>query len=176
MMKKKRSIPLGNLMFLIPVIFLSIYMWKDYMRYMDVSTPTLESAYMLDDGKKLIGFANDDRFGKQYDVYLFDTDTENIITKTTVHTNFIAGLGPATYQQDGIIVPTYDDSYGLQLNYFHSTGEVEELAQGTIEIPSAWRQSVKSWRGRLVVAWESPHSFFVAQVKDGKMESWIQLI
>ncbi|WP_042347961.1 hypothetical protein [Bacillus massiliigorillae] len=169
-MKKKRAIPLGNLVFLIPVIFLSFYMWKDYMRYIDVSTPSLESAYMLDEGKKLIGFSNDDRFREQYDVYLFDTDTETIINKNTVHTNFQAGLGPATYQQDGIIVPTYDDSHGLQLNYFHSTGKFEELAQGTIEIPSAWSSKVNSWRGRLIVAWESPHAFFVAQVKDGKLD------
>lgn len=169
-MKKRRVLSLGNLVFLIPVILLSFYLWKDYMRYIDVSTPALESGYMLEEGKKLIGFSKDDQFSEQYDVYLFDTNTENTISKTTVHTNFQDGLGPATYQQDGIIVPTYDDSYGLQLNYFHPTGEVEELAQGTIEIPSAWSQSVKSWRGRLIVAWESPHSFFVAQVKDGKLD------
>ncbi len=169
-MKKRRVLSLGNLLFLIPVILLSFYLWKDYMRYIDVSTPALESGYMLEEGKKLIGFSKDDQFSEQYDVYLFDTNTENTISKTTVHTNFQDGLGPATYQQDGIIVPTYDDSYGLQLNYFHPTGEVEELAQGTIEIPSAWSQSVKSWRGRLIVAWESPHSFFVAQVKDGKLD------
>jgi len=169
-MKKKRAISLGNLVFLIPVIFLSFYMWKDYMRYMDVSTPTVESAYMLDEGKKLIGFSKDDQFAEQYDVYLFDTDKETLINKTTVHTNFQGDLGPAIYEQDGIIVPTYDDSRGLQINYIHSTGEVEELAQGTIEIPSAWSQRVNSWRGRLIVAWESPHSFFVAQVKDGKLD------
>ncbi|GKV54467.1 hypothetical protein NCCP2222_04140 [Sporosarcina sp. NCCP-2222] len=170
-MKKKRAISLGNLVFFIPVIFLSFTMWKDYMRYLDVSTPTLESAYMLDEGKKLIGFSNDDRFREQYDVYLFDTATETVINKTTVQTDFIAGLGPATYQKDGIVVPTYDDSRGLQINYFQPTGEVEELAQSTIEIPSAWSSNVYSWRGRLIVAWESPHSaFFIAQVKDGKLE------
>ncbi|MNI16809.1 hypothetical protein D3C73_701550 [compost metagenome] len=111
---------------------------------------------MLDGGEKLIGFSNNDRFGEQYDVYLFDIDTETVIKKTNIRTNFQAGLGPATYQQDGIIIPTYNDSSGLQVNYFHTTGEVEELAQGTINIPSAWSSSVYSWRGRLIVSWESP--------------------
>lgn len=170
-MKKKRSLPLVNWVFLIPVLYLSYAMWKDYTRYIDVSTPILKSAYMLDEGKKLIGFANDDQYSQQYDVYLFDTDTENIISKNTVHTDYQGGLGPATYQKDGIIIPTYDDSRGLQVNNFHATGEVKELAQGTIDISSAWLSSVYSWRGRLIAAWKSPESVpFVAQVRDGKLD------
>lgn len=170
-MKKKSALALGNLVFLFPVLLLSFFMWKDYMSHIDVSTPTLDRAYLLDEGKKLIGFSNGDRFQEKYEVYLFDTDTETVMNKTTIPTNFQAELGPATYQNNGIIVPTYDDSRGLQVNYFHATGEVEELAQGTITIPSSWSSSVHSWRGRLIAAWESPESaFFVAQVKDGKLE------
>lgn len=169
-MKKKRKVSLGNFVFLIPVILLSVFMWNDYTRTLDVSKPSLESAYMLDGGKQLIGFSKDDTFAEQYDVYLFDTDTETAIKKTTVRTDFQGGLGPATYHKDGIIVPTYNDSSGLQVNYFHSTGEVEELAQGTINMETFWTSSVYSWRGRLIAAWESPPSFFVAQVKDGKLD------
>ncbi|KWX80241.1 hypothetical protein AMQ84_04475 [Paenibacillus riograndensis] len=173
-MKKKRALSLANLVFLIPVILLSFFMWNDYKRYIeniDDYLPSLERTYMLDGGKKLIGFSNDDRFGEQYDVYLFDTGTETIIKKTAIRTNFQSGLGPAAYQQDGIIIPTYDDTLGLQLNYFHSTGGVEELAQGTMHIPSAWSSSIYSWRGRLIVAGESPGSeWYVAQVKDGKLD------
>ncbi|MHA6528836.1 hypothetical protein [Paenibacillus sp. BAC0078] len=173
-MKKKRAVSLINLVFLIPVILLSFFMWNDYKSYIkniDNYLPSLESTYMLDEGKKLIGFSNDDRFGEQYQVYLFDTNTETIIKETTIRTNFQSGLGPAAYQQDGIIIPTYDDTLGLQMNYFHSTGEVEELAQGTMHLPPSWSSNVYSWRGRLIVAGESPSSeWYVAQVKDGKLD------
>lgn len=172
-MNKKRAISLGNLVFLIPVILLSIFMWNDYKRYIkniDDYLPSFESVYMLDEGKKLLGLSKHP-VGEQYDVYLFDSNTENIIKETTVHTNFQAGLGPAAYQQDGIIIPTYDDSHGLQLNYFHPTGEVEELAQGLMHLPASWRSNVYSWRGRLIVAGGSPNSeWYIAQVKDGKVD------
>lgn len=168
-MKKKGAITLGNLVFLVPVILLSYFMWNDYKEYIDEYQPSFESLYMLDGGKKLIGLAKHP-VGEQYDVYLFDTDKENIIKDTTVHTNFQAGLGPATYQQDGIIIPTYDDSYGLQINYFHPTGKIEELAQGTMHLPASWRSNVYSWRGRLIVAGGSENSeWYIAQVKDGKL-------
>lgn len=168
-LNKKRAISLGNLVFLIPVILLSVFMWNDYKRYIDEYQPSFERIYMLDEGKKLIGLAKHP-VGEQYDVYLFDPDKENLITDTTIHTNFQAGLGPATYQQDGIIIPTYDDSYGLQINYFHSTGKVEELAQGTMHLPPSWSSNVYAWRGRLIVAGESPNSeWYIAQVKDGKL-------
>ncbi|MEF3354120.1 hypothetical protein PV403_13090 [Paenibacillus sp. GYB006] len=168
-MKKNRAISLGNLLFFIPVILLSYFMWNDYEDYIDEYQPSFESIYMLDEGKKLIGLAKHP-VGEQYDVYLFDTDKENIMKDTTVHTNFQAGLGPATYQQDGIIIPTYDDSHGLQINYFHSTGKVEELAQDTIHLSSSWSSNVYSWRSRLIVAGESENSeFYIAQIKDGKL-------
>ncbi|WIV17274.1 hypothetical protein QPK24_12495 [Paenibacillus polygoni] len=168
-MKKNRAISLGNLLFFIPVILLSYFMWNDYKDYIDEYQPSFESVYMLDEGKKLIGLAKHP-VGEQYDVYLFDTDKENIMKDTTVHTNFQAGLGPATYSQDGIIIPTYDDSHGLQINYFHSTGKVEELAQDTMHLPASWRSNVYSWRGRLIVAGESDNSeWYIAQVKDGKL-------
>lgn len=168
-MKKMRAISLGNLLFFIPVIFLSYFMWNDYKDYIEEYQPSFESVYMMDGGKKLIGLAKHP-VGEQYDVYLFDTDKENIIKDTTVHTDFIGGLGPATYQQDGIIIPTYDDSRGLQINYFHSTGKVEELALGTMELSGSWNSDVYSWRGRLIVAGETPYdTFLLAQVKDGKL-------
>lgn len=168
-MKKNRAISLGNLLFFIPVILLSYFMWNDYRDYIDEYQPSFESVYMFDEGKKVIGLAKHPA-GEQYDVYLFDTAKENIIKDTTVHTNFQAGLGPATYSQDGIIIPTYDDSHGLQINYFHSTGKVEELAQDTMHLQALWSSNVYSWRGRLIVAGESENSeFYIAQIKDGKV-------
>lgn len=169
-MNKKRAISLGNLLFLIPVILLSYFMWNDYKEYIDEYQPSFESIYMMDGGKKLLGLAKHP-VGEQYDVYFLDTDKETVIKDTTVHTNFMAGLGPATYTQEGIIIPTYDDSYGLQINYFHSTGKVEELAQGTMELSASWNSDVYSWRGRLIVAGGSEESgWYLAQVKDGKLD------
>lgn len=168
-MKKRRAISLSNLLFFIPVILLSYFMWNDYKEYIDEYQPSFESVYMLDEGKKLIGLAKHP-VGEQYDVYFFDTDKETVITDTTVHTNFIGGLGPATYQQDGIIIPSYDDSHGLQINYFHTTGKTEELAQGTLHLSSSWSSNMYSWRGRLIISGETPeNAFLVAQVKDGKL-------
>lgn len=169
-MKKKRAISLGNLIFLFPVILLSFFMWNDYKDYIDEYTPSFDNVYMLDGGKKLIGLAKHP-VGEQYDVYLFDTDKETVIKDTTILTDFSGGLGPATYHQDGIIISTYDDSRGLQINYFHSTGKVEELAQGTMELSGSWKSDVYSWRGRLIVAGDTPFdTFILAQVKDGKLD------
>ena len=169
MMKKRRAISLGNLLFFIPVILLSYFMWNDYKDYINEYIPSFERVYMMDEGKQLVGLAKHP-VGEQYDVYLFDTDKETVIKDTTVHTDFSGGLGPATYQQDGIIIPTYDDSHGLQINYIHSTGKVEELALGTMELSASWTSSVYSWRGRLIVAGETPYdTFLLAQVKDGKL-------
>ncbi len=169
-MKIMRAVSLGNLLFFIPIIVLSYFLWGDYKEYIDEYQPSFEKVYMLDGGKQLIGLAKHP-VGEQYDVYFFNTDKETLIGDTTVHTDFIAGLGPAAYQQDGIIIPTYDDSYGLQINYFHSTGMVEELAQGTMHLKSSWSSNVYSWRGRLIVAGETPeNALFIAQVKDGKLD------
>lgn len=53
-MKKKRALSLANLVFLIPVILLSFFMWNDYKRYIeniDDYSPSLERTYMLDGGR-----------------------------------------------------------------------------------------------------------------------------
>jgi len=169
-MNKKRAMSLGNVLFLIPVILLSYFMWNDYKEYVDEYQPSFESVYMMDGGKKLLGLAKHP-VGEQYDVYFFDNEKETVIKDTTVHTNFMAGLGPATYTQKGIIIPTYDDSHGLQINHIHSTGFVEELAQGTMELSGSWMSDVYSWRGRLIVAGGSEEfGWYLAQVKDGKLD------
>lgn len=56
-MKIIRAASLGNLLFFIPVIVLSYFLWNDYKEYIDEYQPSFERVYMLDGGKQLIGLA-----------------------------------------------------------------------------------------------------------------------
>ena len=170
----KRTISLVNLFFLIPVIILSFYTWKDYRNYLtNVKDyfPAMEHIFLLDGGKQMLGLSKEDTFDEKYDVYVWDTATAALIRQTTIPTSFLSEPGPVTYQQDGILIPTYTKSSELMLNLIRPTGEIEELAQGTLRVPSSWRSNVISWRGRFIAAGNIPDSdWLIAQVKDGKLE------
>ncbi|MEK3904748.1 hypothetical protein [Paenibacillus sp. FSL R7-0179] len=173
-MKRKRTISILNLFFLIPVIILSFYTWKDYRNYLtNVKDyfPAMEQIFLLDGGKQMLGLSKEDTFDEKYDVYLWDTATAALIRQTTIPTSFQSEPGPVTYQQDGILIPIYTKTSGLMLNLIRPTGEIEELSQGTLHIPFSLSSNAFSWRGRLIAAGNITDSeWVIAQVKDGKLE------
>ncbi|WP_238651946.1 hypothetical protein [Paenibacillus piscarius] len=173
-MNRKRTVSILNLFFLIPVIILSFYTWKDYKKYLtNVKDyfPAMEQIFLLDGGKQILGLSKEETFDEKYDVYVWDTATAALIRQTTIPTSFQSEPGPVTYQQDGILIPIYTKTSGLMLNLFRPTGEIEELSQGTLHIPFSLSSNAFSWRGRLIAAGNITDSeWVIAQVKDGKLE------
>lgn len=168
---KTRTLSLMNLVFFVPAILLSWFVWNDYSRYMtnlDNHLASMKGIYFLDEGRKVVGIS-DQKDGTYYRAHLFDASTGTLLKETTIRSSFYGELGAASYQQGGVIIPTYDDSLGLQLNDFRPSGEMNELAQGTLHVPSM-SSGVYSWRGRLIITGETLGSaLYVAQVKGGEV-------
>lgn len=173
-MKKIRSLIFANLVFFIPAIILSTLVWKDYSRYMnniEDHLPSMSGIFMIDEGKRLIG-VSDKNDGSYTTAYLFDAANGTFIKEVSLRTNIHGELGAVSYQQNGVIIPTYDDSLGLQLNYFTRSGELEELARGRLRIPAFLSSGTYEWRGRLIISGETAESVpYIAQVKAGQLET-----
>ncbi|MNU63182.1 hypothetical protein D3C71_524290 [compost metagenome] len=169
---KTRAISLMNLVFFVPAILLSWFVWNDYSRYMtniNDHLASMKGIYFLDEGRKVVGIS-DQKDGAYYRAHLFDASTGTLLKETTILSSFYGELGAVSYQQGGVIVPTYDSSLGLQLNYFRPSGEMDELAQGTLHVPSFMSSGVYSWRGRLIITGETIGSaLYMAQVKGGEV-------
>ncbi|MCA1292678.1 hypothetical protein LBW89_06585 [Paenibacillus sp. alder61] len=173
-MKKMRGISLLNLVFFVPGILLSVFVWNDYNRYVgnvDDYLPTPKGVYALDEGKKAVGVFEKDLGEEQFTARLFDTATGNVLKEFVLDSDFSGELGPAVYQQGGVIIPTYNTSNGLRINFIRPSGEVEELARSTVHIPGGMGSGTYSWRGRLIVSGKTiGDALYLAQVKDGKLQ------
>lgn len=171
---KKRGLSLINLVFFIPTIILSFAVWNDYKGYInqiDDYLPQLSGIYLIDHGKKIVGLSDQEDDGMKK-AYLLDSQSRKVITETNVRSNTFGQMKVISYQQDGVIIPTYDEGSGLQLNFFKPSGMVEELAQSTLYIPSSLTSGVYSWRGRIIISGEAPPTTdpFLVQVKDGQLK------
>lgn len=173
-MKKIKSAIIANLVFFIPAIILSTFVWKDYSGYMtniDDHLPSMSGIFMIDEGKRVVG-VSDKNDGGYTTAYLFDATNGILLKEVKLRTNIHGELGAVSYQQNGVIIPTYDDSLGLQLNYFTRSGEMEELAQGKLRIPAFLSSGTYEWRGRLIISGETAESVpYIAQVKAGQLET-----
>ncbi|WP_435920863.1 hypothetical protein [Paenibacillus sp. DYY-L-2] len=171
---KIRAISFMNLVFFMPAIILSWFVWNDYRGYLtniDDHLPSFTGVYMLDNGKKVLGLSEENNWD-YYRARVFDTETGTLMKETTIRRNIHGKLDVVSYQQGGVIVPTYDDSSGLQLNYFLPSGENEELAQGTIQDPNYLSTGVYSWRGRLIVTGETQNTvLYLALIEGGKLDT-----
>ncbi|MCM3782655.1 hypothetical protein M3231_06700 [Neobacillus mesonae] len=173
---RKFKIPLPMLVFFIPVIILSIMVWKDYVSELDrikENSTSLIGMYHLDDGSKLITLS-DDRNGTWVQLQIYDTNTQSLLDEATIRANIHGIISSVSYQDGGIIIPTYDDSLGLQLHHVLDSGDIEELAKGTLQTPSYLTSGVNSWRGRIIVSGETQGSTpYMAQVRGGELEQVI---
>lgn len=173
-MKKMRGISLANLVLFVPGILLSVSVWNSYNRYIgnvDEYLPTPKGVYALDEGNKAVGVFEKDLGEEEFTARLFDTATGNVLKEFVLDSDFSGELGPAVYQQGGVIIPTYNTSNGLRINFIRPSGEVEELARSTVHIPGGMGSGTYSWRGRLIVSGETiGQALYLAQVKDGKLQ------
>ncbi|MFD1175875.1 hypothetical protein ACFQ3W_06090 [Paenibacillus puldeungensis] len=170
---KKRGLSLINLVFFIPTIILSFAVWNDYKGYInhiDDYLPSLSGIYVMDQGNKVVGLSDKEDDGLKK-AYLFDLETRKLLSKVDIRSNMFGQMKAISYQQDGVIIPTYDESSGLQLNFFKPSGMVEELAQSTLYIPNSLTSGVYSWRGRMIISGDARDTDpFIVQVKDGQLK------
>ncbi|MFB5675830.1 hypothetical protein ACE3NQ_09475 [Paenibacillus terreus] len=168
---KRKGLLLINLPFLIPAILLSIFVWRDYTdQIANVHNNTfITGLYYMDDGRKVAALT-DEQHGMRSRVQMFDAQTGQLLKEETILSN-VHGVLAISYQQDGLVITTYDDNLGLQLNVLHPSGEIEELAMGTLQVPSYLTSGVNSWRGKLIITGETSGSaMYVAKVEGGKLQ------
>lgn len=159
-----------NLMFLFPVILLSIFVWNDYTDKIDnlYKNSEAEAFYYFDEGRKVVVLANEpDRIRMR--LHMFDGETGQRLQETTIMANVHEVLA-VSYQKDQLIIVTYDEGRDLQLNVIHPSGEVSELAMSTLPVPSYLTSGVMTWQDRILIAGEtSGEELLMAEVHEGKL-------
>ncbi|SET24003.1 hypothetical protein [Paenibacillus sp. NFR01] len=167
---RKRTFSYMNFMFLIPLVLLSVMVWRDYNHQITTVAerqPELREISYLDNGKQIIGIA-DAQMGEDARVYWFDATSGNLIHKRNIPANSNSLYDALSYQQGKVIVPTFKDNTGLQLHALGPSGEMDELAQSTLTAETASNIEIYEWRGRLIITGERGNSgLYLAQVKDG---------
>lgn len=159
-----------NLIFLFPVILLSIFVWNDYTDKIDnlYKNSEAEAFYYFDEGRKVVVLTNEpDRIRMR--LHMFDGETGQRLQETTIMANVHEVLA-VSYQKDQLIIVTYDEGRDLQLNVIHPSGEVSELAMSTLPVPSYLTSGVMTWQDRILIAGEtSGEELLMAEVHEGKL-------
>lgn len=163
---------LGSLIFLFPVILLSVFLWRDYTREVDElndNPPELAEIYYFDEGRKAVAVSFKE-YRENMQLQLFDAGTGELLKEGEILSN-IHGQLVASYQNGSLVINSHAQSKGLQVNVLDASGNLQELAQSTLDIPTFLGSDMKSWRGRLIIAGDTMGSaLYVAQIQDGKLE------
>ncbi|WP_018750546.1 hypothetical protein [Paenibacillus sanguinis] len=163
---------LGGLVFLLPVILLSIFLWRDYtgeINELNDNPPELEEIYYFDDGQKAVSVSYKE-FRQNMLLQMFDTGSGQILKEAEIISD-IHGQLVASYQKNSLVISSHDQSRGLQVNVLNASGNLQELVQSTLDIPTFLSSDMKPWRGRLIVAGETTgDTLYVAQIRDGTLE------
>ena len=164
---------LGGLIFLFPVILLSIFVWRDYtgkMNELNDNPPELEQIYYFDGGHKAVAVSFKE-YRENMQLQLFDAGTGELLKEGEILSN-IHGQLVASYQKGSLVINSHDQGRGLQVNVLDASGNLQELAQSRLDIPTFLSTDMKSWRGRLLVAGDMMGTaLYVAQIQDGKLEA-----
>lgn len=159
-----------NLVFLIPLIVLSVLVWKDYSNQISNARSTLPEVvqlYYLDGGKKILSVTNNGFDGLKGKLY--DKDSQRELKEITFRSNIHNQIA-ASYQKGRLAIATFDDNTGLQLQMINGAGDTEELGEGQLQFSGFLDSHVFPWRGQLIIAGENPDSApYLAQLKDGKL-------
>ncbi|MGG4480557.1 hypothetical protein [Paenibacillus illinoisensis] len=175
MKKKKNRIPFTLLVIFVPAMILTVQIWNDYrggvMRVQDQYS-NLTGMYYLDGGNKIAALT-DERDGMYLRLHMYEANTGNLIKEQMILANYQGPLAAATYQNNGVIIPTVDSSQSLQLTHVRDRGEVTELARSTLQLDTPWA-GVHAWRGRLIVNGETSGSTtYLAEVRDAEVKKVI---
>lgn len=163
---------LGGLIFLFPVILLSIFLWRDYTEEIDElndNPPELAEIYYIDEGRKAVAVSFKE-YRENMQLQMFDAGTGELLKEGEILSN-IHGQLVASYQNGSLVINSHAQSRGLQVNVLDASGNLEELAQSRLDIPTFLGSDMKSWRGRLIVTGDMMGTaLYVAQIQDGKLE------
>lgn len=163
---------LGGLIFLFPVILLSIFLWRDYTKEIEDlndNPPEIAEIYYFDEGHKAVAVSFKE-YRENMQLQMFDAATGQLLKEGEILSD-IHGQLVASYQNDSLVITSHVQSRGLQVNVLDSSGNLQELAQSRLDIPTFLSSDMKLWRGRLIVAGDMMGTaLYVAQIEDGKLE------
>lgn len=163
---------LGGLIFLFPVILLSIFLWRDYTKEIDDlndNPPEIAEIYYFDEGHKAVAVSFKE-YRENMQLQMFDAATGQLLKEGEILSD-IHGQLVASYQNDSLVITSHVQSRGLQVNVLDSSGNLQELAQSRLDIPTFLSSDMKLWRGRLIVNGNMMGTaLYVAQIQDGKLE------
>lgn len=156
--------------FLFPLILLTFFVWRDYSREIDDINnhpPALTGIYYMDEGNK-IAVLNE---GEKWDLQLqiLDAKSGEVLKNDHISSNVHKQV-VAAYQQDKLILSTYDDELKLQVDMIDRDGTKSTLTQGELRIPTFLANDMRMWRDRLFVAGHTVNDdMYIAQISDGKL-------
>lgn len=161
---------LSLLVFFIPAIVLSVMVWNDYtddLQGNEDPYSSIAGMFYLDEGEEVVVLSKTQDFTWAR-LGVFDAQTGAILKDVMVQAEMQGVIPAVVYQDQGIIIPTYSDGSGLQLNHVSNSGEVKELAQSTLHVPGSLSSNVAAWRGHILITGETIGSaYYVAEIQNG---------
>ncbi|MNJ35678.1 hypothetical protein D3C77_304310 [compost metagenome] len=156
--------------FLIPVVLLTFFVWRDYsgeVEDINNTPPSLSGIYYFDEGNKIAVLNEEEDWN--LNLQLFDAKSKQLLKKEVIPSNVHKQV-VAAYQQDKLVISTYDDKQKLQVNMIDPSGAKTTLTQGELLIPTFLSSDMRVWRDTLFVAGHTvDDDMYVAQIRDGKL-------
>ncbi len=169
---KRRKIHLSYLIFFLPIIILFIITWNGYTNELKEhgkpGSSYIKGIYYTAGGNDLIVLTETNDFD-HLSVSLLDSSSGKLLWEKNIKANVFGILPHVTYQNDSLLLPTYNNDSGLQLNLV-STDKIEELAEGGLLVPDYLTGGLIVWRNQLLIAGDtgSAEQYF-AQVYKGRL-------
>lgn len=156
--------------FLIPVVLLTFFVWRDYsgeVEDINNTPPSLSGLYYLDEGNKIAVLNEGEDWN--LNLQLFDAKSKELLKEEVIPSNVHKQV-VAAYQQDKLVISTYDDKTKLQVNMIDPSGAKTTLTQGELLIPTFLTNDMRVWRNTLFVAGHTvDDDMYIAQIRDGKL-------
>jgi hypothetical protein len=165
---------LMKFIFLFPVIFLSIMVWRDYnteINNLNEHPPAINGLYYFDQGHK-IAVLREGEYGN-LDLRILDAKNGEVLKTTTMPSN-VHNQVVGAYQQDKLVLTTYGNEEKLVIKALDPSGEVTTISQGELTLPTFLSSDIRVWRDRLFMGgFTVNNEMYVAQIRDGKLEKAI---
>lgn len=168
---KRRKINLSYIIFFLPIIILFIITWKGYTNELKEhgkpGSSYIKGIYYTAGGSNLIVLTEANSF-EHLSVSLLDASSGKLFWEKNIKANVFGLLPHLTYHNDSLLLPTYNNDSGLQLNLV-SEDEIKELTEGGLLVQDYLTGGLEVWRNRLLIAGDTGGTEqYFAQAYKGK--------
>ncbi|WP_017811740.1 hypothetical protein [Paenibacillus shenyangensis] len=164
-----------SLIFLFPVILLSVMVWRDYTGQLNEAPASaridqVKDVFFADQGHTVIGIT--DRPGNDHIVaYTYDADSHRYEGTLQLPSDMFKQTA-ASYQQDDLILAVKDANENLLAYRINSKEQPQQIYNRSSKIDDYLEWSTREWRGRLIFfnasADPAPKAFY-AQIHNGQL-------